>query len=736
MKFKFTARELGDACGLCERSAQRILKDEGIRPNLEEGKRVYLYKDFTPRIERLLIKHTLMPHHVENINSLVPVSSRAESTPRPYAQGLSENLLKDQHVQRCTTIVREAVAVPPGWKHKEWKEHVANKHGIALQTVYKLIARQAAGGIAAHRHTKKNKGTPKIWDQQALEFGIGLALKRQHRKMSEKAMYKAVQAEAKLRGWAIGGYRSFCTHLSQKLNPLLVALRDGGVRALDNALPPILRSYADLDPFQIIVGDQHKFDFWVQDDETGAIFRPEGYFFIDLRTRLIYGFWLGRRYNSHSIGLALRLGCHRFGAFKSVYTDNGRPELSKYITDIVNEIAAFGVSAGEAIDLPVDLSDQDREEVACVAALNHRKAIVKNAKAKMIEGFFHHFEADLRNIAKVPGCAKRLSASGEEQEVDELELKKLAEAGRLLKFSEFVRAVIQTADYYNERRPHRGILKEWLWKPRPSEVTPYECLMACQKDGWRADNIPEDILDLAFLPKATRTVDRGRLRFRTALTDLYEHTELAKLPDRQEVTIRFDPLDPSYLLVFANSEFVCRALPVEFSSMVDTGLAGRKIKEKARLKKACLAEYHRWTSLVPDLVQYSAIPCPASAAAIVRGKLEIEQICGTKLLCEPTDEQLAAEIRQKADFEAHSEEMPIIEVRRSQQGAFFEFEEDRYRHLLGLVKEGAALSDADLKFIDKFKSSLIQEDARAYWRIYEQTNGISEQIATQLKKVG
>ena len=84
--------------------------------------------------------------------------------------------------------------------------------------------------------------------------------------------------------------------------------------------------------------DQHRFDFWVKDFD-GNIFRPEGYFWVDLHTRTVYGFAIDRKYSSHLIGQAMKLGLLRFGLFEKSYTDNGKPETSKHITRVIEDLA-------------------------------------------------------------------------------------------------------------------------------------------------------------------------------------------------------------------------------------------------------------------------------------------------------------------------------------------------------------------------------------------------------------
>jgi hypothetical protein len=328
---------------------------------------------------------------------------------------------------------------------------------------------------------------------------------------------------------------------------------------------------------------------------------------------------------------------------------------------------------------------------------------------------------------------KRLSASGEEQDVDELEIKKLAQDGKLLKFSEFLLTVVKAADFYNRERPHRGVLKEWTGRPRPSEVTPYQCLMACYEEGWRPVKISEEKLDLAFLWKETRTIDRGRIHFRTAFADIYEHEALNNLEG--QVTIRFDPLDPGWILIYRDGDRICRAEPVEYSSMKDMGLAKRKIEEKARLRKYFITEYHRLTSQVPDLVQYSAIPGPAVTARTTP-KLLQEKTESENLSAERISEQIAADVQACLDFEK-TEEAACVDVEcPGRPLPIFEYPEDRAEFYLQEKKRGVKLSAENEKWLKDFLAKALKTDACDYWQIVMKTNGIEEEATLTLEQVG
>ncbi|GBC62519.1 hypothetical protein DENIS_3491 [Desulfonema ishimotonii] len=525
----------------------------------------------------------------------------------------SDAAFRDPRVRRIARIVQEARCIPDGWKKKAWVTQVAAKNDASVATVYRWLKKYDTAGLDGLRHTKSCRGRAKKWDTPALDFWIGINLKREHRKIAKDALYEILRTEAARNGWRIGGYQSALGWLKKRITPQLLAYRDGGHRALDNMLPAVLRTYADLAPFEILVGDQHRFDFWVVSDWTGEVFRPEGYFWQDLRTRCLYGGAVAQKYSAYLIGLALRMGCNVFGAFKSIYTDNGKPELSRYVTAILMNLRALHMDTlREESNAGVD-PDADPEEIGALAIEpgTRRKAIVKNAKAKMIEGTFNIFEGILRDHFRVPGSTKRLTDKSETQDVDQEYIRRLARAGKLLKFSEFMATMYHAMDYYNQEKHHRGLHREWCWLPRPAKTTPWECLRHCMEDGWRPTHLCPTDIDMLFLARADRggrIVHQGRISFRHGPIYFYEHEALMDY-EGQRVAIRYDMMNPGWLLCFdqKSGDFICRAEPIEWSSMLDTDLAGRKIAEKRKLRKEIIAKFRDYTLTVPDFMNYSEI---------------------------------------------------------------------------------------------------------------------------------
>ena len=606
--------------------------------------------------------------------------------------------------------------MPPGFPQGKdaWIKYVAIKHKVARGTIYRWIAKYDKRGIAGIEHRKSSMGAPKAWTPEALDFWVGLCLKPEHRKIDLADLYHdALIIEAHRRGWDIGGYASAVWWRRKKCTPLLLAMRDGGLRAVDNLLPPVLRDYSDLAPFEMLVGDQHRFDFWVVDDDTGAVFRPECFLWQDLRTRIIYGMAFDRHYDAHLCGLALRVGIQIYGLFTGIYTDNGKPELSKYMMGILSEIRGLGAEWRLTEDAPADVLDVDPEEVdpvAPVAPGTHKKAVVKNAKGKMAEGTFAVFENLLRSKFRVAGYAKRLTDDPDTQDVDQEEAMKLAKENRLLLASEFYLTCYRVADHYNRAKAHRGVRKEWAWQPKPAEATPHDCLLACCVDGWRPRWISNEAADHIFLKRQSRTVQLGRV---TIDGEQYEHDALLDLPKSQRVDCRFNPLERDVILVYVDGQFLCPAHPVEYSSMKDGDLARKKIMEKREKRKAVADGFRAIVKQIPDLRQYSQVPEAEKVAALVGEERKRQEAARANLTRPQSVEELAAGISILEELNERLPDGRTVAFAASQIGkpvpprpTHFMTDSDHFFWCLKCEIAGGELQKEDLAFVQKYESEM------------------------------
>jgi len=630
--------------------------------------------------------------------------------------------LANPRVAKILAILREVDEIPWDWTKgkRKWIGLVALKHDVTFQSVYRYIKRYEAKGIGGICHRKNTKGRAKVWHPDALQFWISICLKREHRHIDKRDLYDHLIIEADRRGWTIGGYGSAIWWYDKRATPQFRALQRGGMRALDNVLPPILRDYSDLAPFDMLVGDQHRFDFWVQDDETGEVFRPEGYLWQDLRTRIIYGAAIDHKYDSQLIGLALRIGIGIYGAFGSIYTDNGRPELSRYLTGIMSNIRSLNLKWERTVDSTMDVLDTDPEDINpnIIIPGTHKKAIVKNAKAKMIEGTFDKLERLLRSRFRLPGSVKRLSDDIHAQDIDQLEAKKLAEQGKLMLFSEFALTMYRACDHYNREKNHRGVVKEWAWKPKTKQAVPYDCLQFCyEKDGWRPRMISDDASILFFLAKASRKVNMGRIQFQG---DFYEGDVLVELHGKR-VDLRYSPMDIRQIYIFRGSEYLGMALPVEYSSMKDMTLAQKKIVEKRKIRKRIAEEFKKITSAAPDFREYSQVDVLEKAAALIgrdRKKLAADN---HELYRERSPEELDAEVRMIEKLNA----TPTVLGYRPlpERPSFFLHERDRHEWAVKYEFAGGLLDSEDKGWLAGYESKMTPEQ-QEYWAIQKERGGL------------
>ena len=651
-----------------------------------------------------------------SFSSFIEQSSSAIEYEDPVLRKRLARAATDKKASRKSAIVHEAMNPPARWDKgkREWVELVALKNEVAWQTIYKWMAAWEKQGVAGLLHAGVGRNDPSRWDAEAIDLWMGICLKRTHRKISRLKLYDLLAEEADSRGLRVGSYRSACWWYNKRVTPQLLAMQRGGRRALDNVLPPVLRDYSDLAPFEMLVGDQHRFDFWVTDDDTGEVFRPEGYFWQDLRTRIIYGGAVARKYDGYLIGLALRIGMRVFGAFGSIYTDNGKPELSSYIMNVMGQMREHQLYVNPIIDAAAAI-DADEEAVNPCVILpgTHKKAIVKNAKAKMIEGTFNNIERVLRDQMLIPGYVKRMDAGPHDQDIDQDEVKHLAAAGKLLTFREFMCRMYGAIDYYNKQKHHRGVRKEWIWSPKPRVTTPMMCLKKCVEGGWMPRRMTHEAIDLLFLARATRgrVVDKGRVSLSGIL---YEHDDLVPLHG-QRVDVRYDPMDPDSVLIVHDKALLCQARQVEYSSMKNSDLASRKIEEKRRLLKVTVEEYRRITSDIPDFIRHSEVPqIEQDAARMVSAKKRIDQ-AESELYRERTEDELAEEAAaiEAASHPAQAEkEIP-------ERPAFFMDKWERYEWSVYFECAGGVMTESDEKWKADFEASMTPEQLD-YWQTVKQ----------------
>jgi putative transposase len=332
---------------------------------------------------------------------------------------------------------------------------------------------------------------------------------------------------------------------------MLITYAKGGARALDNIFY-IARDLSALAPMQVVVGDQHIFDWWVI--HNGREIRPQCYLWLDMRTRLVYGIaFEPGAYSHRTVARALKMGILRFGRFNSTYNDNGSPEKSGKIDHLVDTLQSYGMSFQDDAEMyrtgggDYAIEDEAGKVVATAASAaewrrqNRRMyALVKNAKAKPIERFFRTLEVLLQDMC-LPGYVRDIRASAAEDEEAARRLDWQRRNGFLLGYEEFIDKVKQAIVLY-ENRDHAG-----LGRP-PLEELRY----AREREGWEPSHIDENDVRYIFLEAENRIVKGNRVTIAgrnyegPALTRdmvIENRNNLAGLSGKK-VKIYYDPDDP------------------------------------------------------------------------------------------------------------------------------------------------------------------------------------------------
>ena len=212
------------------------------------------------------------------------------------------------------------------------------------------------------------------FELKALEWALGAWLNNPL--STKKFIFEKLKDEALKNGWNIGSYKSFARLFNKPEIKALLIRATAGERGVRNEIPPfILRDLNRYESMELICGDQIVFDFDVT-NENGEVINPNAYVWVDMGSSAIIGIdiVLGK-YNKISVAGSLRMALN-FGVPKAVYTDNGKPELSGHVKDILSQIKGVKLK---------DFDDFDERVV-------HKRAKPGNSRAKPIENIFNHVQ--------------------------------------------------------------------------------------------------------------------------------------------------------------------------------------------------------------------------------------------------------------------------------------------------------------------------------------------------------
>lgn len=358
MKSAYTAIELSALLGISPRAVHKRADEEGIsylvKRNARGGGEVKVYE-----------LKTLPEEWRERISQVdcekpAPSADEVESYLATRRIRLSTEDLSDPAVQAKIACAKALEAAEWGRRGAVLSD-LASRYGKTEITI-----RRWADEVEEWRVSKPGNrsimelcslaGTPgprieipdtKKFSREAIAFGLQLYAK--NLRNGQKAAYRAMCEEAKKKGWEIGDYSNFTRAVKRIPEGVWDQIRRGAIGFERDYVPKVIRAWLKVPVMTVLCGDQHIFDYQVFDPATGDVFTPECYVWMDCTSRMWPGVWpeFGH-YNSFTAGHALREAC-RYGIPDEVFTDWGKPENSKHMSQLVKGLSGFA-SIGSPIE--------------------------------------------------------------------------------------------------------------------------------------------------------------------------------------------------------------------------------------------------------------------------------------------------------------------------------------------------------------------------------------------------
>lgn len=208
---------------------------------------------------------------------------------------------------------------------------------------------------------------------------------------SARPLFKDLEGSAKEKGWVIPSY-SWFYRLWNDMPAIVKTFCLQGESAYTAKYAPFVpRDYSDLQALQVLCGDHSERDVTVLLDD-GTLARPWLTLWLDLRTWLIWGWYLDLVPSSYTIGVAYADGVRNFGAqplsrpddgfYSYVYTDHDRAYKSHQWDGTVIAVHKEAMNIDGGLEL---LLVQRKVGILEDFAVKHLLANRRNAKEKPVE---------------------------------------------------------------------------------------------------------------------------------------------------------------------------------------------------------------------------------------------------------------------------------------------------------------------------------------------------------------
>lgn len=384
----------------------------------------------------------------------------------------------------------------------------------------------------------------------------------------------------------IPSYSAFYRRLNNDLPEGAKVLgREGHKAYNDRCAPYIRRFYEDIAVNEWWVADNHTFDVMVR-DKAGNIHRPYLTAFLDARSGIFTGFHVTYNPSSEATLVALRKGILEYGIPDNIYVDNGR------------EFLTFDIGGlGHRKKKPKD--GEERFEPPGVfkrLGINMTNAIVRNAKAKIIERRFLDVKNDLSRLFNT-------YTGGTVVEKPE-RLKYVLKKDHIYTDEEFENYVEMVLAYYMNMEPYNGAVEADRGKTKMEVYN--EQLQRTGKRTASAEELNLMLMRSTRPQKVTRRgvhldINGGRIDY---WNDDFVHLMLGK-----KVYFRYDPDNLSSVRIYDLEDRYIMTVPADNETVLSYNASKDEVKaamaKTRRLERiareykenAILAEVDRITSM-------------------------------------------------------------------------------------------------------------------------------------------
>src|SRR5262249_1819263 len=211
---------------------------------------------------------------------------------------------------------------------------------------------------------------------------------------SPRALYRALREESDKQGWTLPSESWLYRRWQQMPEIVRIAVLEGKAAYESKVAPYVPRNYEDLAALQVVCGDHSERDITVLVNGKDLA-RPWLTVWQDLRTGLIWGWYLGLKPSSETARLAYADGILNFGAqpfarpadgfYSYVYTDRGKDYCSHDWAGKV--ISVHEQAMNPDAELECHLVER---QVGVLAEFGVKRLLARgyNAKEKPVERFF------------------------------------------------------------------------------------------------------------------------------------------------------------------------------------------------------------------------------------------------------------------------------------------------------------------------------------------------------------